>query len=103
MLKQSPMKARSLYFFVLLISISCTKKQTSQSDSNYKELPFEYKEINQNFRDSIGANSFIKLKDGFTYYELGGPDSGEVIVLVHGYSVPSYIWDSTYIAAINKG
>ena len=97
------MKATSLYVFFILIAFSCTPKKTTQSGSDYSKQQFEYKEINQNFRDSIGTNYFIKLEDGFTYYELGGPESGEVIVLVHGYSVPSYIWDSTYTAAIDKG
>lgn len=38
---------------------------------------------------------FVRLSDGFTHYDLTGPDSGRAIVLVHGFSVPYYIWDST--------
>jgi pimeloyl-ACP methyl ester carboxylesterase len=38
---------------------------------------------------------FIRLSDGYTHYQIDGPDSGRVVVLAHGFSVPYYIWDST--------
>src|SRR5579871_77548 len=38
---------------------------------------------------------FVRLTDGMTHYDVTGPDSGRTIVLVHGFSVPYYIWDST--------
>ncbi|HEY4303056.1 MAG TPA: alpha/beta hydrolase [Gemmatimonadaceae bacterium] len=38
---------------------------------------------------------FVRLSDGVTHYQVDGPDSGRVVVLAHGFSVPSYIWDST--------
>src|SRR3569833_2238897 len=38
---------------------------------------------------------FVHLTDGMTHYQVDGPDSGRVVVLAHGFSVPSYIWDST--------
>ncbi len=87
-----------------LLFCSCSPKE----QSNVEEYPphhyFETKAINQQVRDSIGADHFIQLSDGYTYYELGGPDDAEeTIVLVHGFSVPSYIWDSTYTASIEKG
>ena len=41
---------------------------------------------------------FARLSDGMTFYRLSGPDSGVPVVLVHGFSVPSYIWDSTAVA-----
>lgn len=49
------------------------------------------------------AGSFVKLSQGVTHYELKGPQNGEVIILVHGFSVPYYIWDGTYEYLINKG
>src|SRR5215216_7711201 len=49
------------------------------------------------------AGSFIKLSQGVTHYELKGSENGEVIVLVHGFSVPYYIWDGTYEYLISKG
>lgn len=41
---------------------------------------------------------FVPLSGGMTHYEVTGPDTGRVVVLVHGFSVPAYIWDSTFTA-----
>jgi len=46
---------------------------------------------------------FVRLSDGMTHYELLGPDSGATVLLVHGFSVPYYIWDSTAAALSSKG
>lgn len=46
---------------------------------------------------------FISLTHGITHYEIAGPDTGRVVVMVHGFSVPSYIWDSTFFALSNAG
>jgi pimeloyl-ACP methyl ester carboxylesterase len=39
---------------------------------------------------------FVHLTDGVTHYEVAGPDSGRVVVLAAGFSVPGYIWDSLF-------
>jgi pimeloyl-ACP methyl ester carboxylesterase len=46
---------------------------------------------------------FVGLSDGVTHYELSGPDTGRVVVLIHGFSVPYYIWDSTAAALSGAG
>jgi pimeloyl-ACP methyl ester carboxylesterase len=46
---------------------------------------------------------FVRLSDGVTHYEVGGPASGPKVVLVHGFSVPAYIWDTTFVALTNAG
>lgn len=46
---------------------------------------------------------FVRLGDGITHYDVAGPDSGGRVVLVHGFSVPSYIWDSTAAALTAAG
>ena len=46
---------------------------------------------------------FVSLPGGVTHYEVAGPDTGRVVVLVHGFSVPLYIWDSTFVALSNAG
>ena len=46
---------------------------------------------------------FIQLTFGVTHYELTGPDTGPTVVLVHGFSVPYYIWDSTATALAAAG
>lgn len=49
------------------------------------------------------AGQFATLSDGVTHYDVAGPDSGARVVLVHGFSVPSYIWDSTAVALSAAG
>lgn len=46
---------------------------------------------------------FIRLSDGVTHYDVTGPDTGRTILLVHGFSVPYYIWDSTTTALAGAG
>jgi len=46
---------------------------------------------------------FIELTDGRTHYDVAGPESGPVVILVHGFSVPYYIWDTTFAALADSG
>jgi pimeloyl-ACP methyl ester carboxylesterase len=46
---------------------------------------------------------FVDLADGLTHYEIAGPASGQVVILVHGFSVPYYIWDTTFKALTRAG
>ncbi|HLH31598.1 MAG TPA: alpha/beta hydrolase, partial [Terriglobia bacterium] len=39
---------------------------------------------------------FAQLPDGYTHYELSGPEDAPVVVLAAGFSVPYYIWDPTF-------
>lgn len=62
-------------------------------------MPFPYrgeiKRLNDEARQS-SEGSFVRLSSGTTHYELGGNESGEIIVLVHGFSVPYFIFDPTF-------
>jgi len=49
------------------------------------------------------SGSFIRLADGVVHYELAGPPNGRAVVLVHGYSVPYYIWDPTFASLVAAG
>ena len=55
----------------------------------------ETKELNETTRQPVDG-SFIALTDGITHYELGGPENGKLVVLVHGFSVPYFIFDTTF-------
>ena len=46
---------------------------------------------------------FVRLTDGYTHYEIGGPPAGRLVVLVAGFSVPYYIWDPTFKALVDDG
>jgi pimeloyl-ACP methyl ester carboxylesterase len=49
------------------------------------------------------SGQYVRLADGVTHYEVAGPDTGARVILVHGFSVPAYIWDSTFIALTGAG
>ena len=56
--------------------------------------------------DSVRASApgqFVRLTDGYTHYELGGPPDGRVVVLAAGFSVPYYIWDPTFEGLARTG
>jgi pimeloyl-ACP methyl ester carboxylesterase len=51
----------------------------------------------------LAPGEFVYLPDGATHYEIAGPDTGRPVLLVHGMSVPLYIWDSTVTALTAAG
>ena len=51
----------------------------------------------------LAPGEFVYLPDGATHYEIAGPDTGRPVLLVHGMSVPYYIWDSTVTALTAAG
>jgi pimeloyl-ACP methyl ester carboxylesterase len=51
----------------------------------------------------LAPGDFIGLSQGLTHYEDVGPRSAQTIVLVHGFSVPYYIWTPTFNALVAKG
>jgi pimeloyl-ACP methyl ester carboxylesterase len=62
----------------------------------------ETKELNEATRKQAGG-SFITLTGGVTHYELGGPENGKPVVLVHGFSTPYFIFDTTFEFLVNSG
>lgn len=69
-------------------------------------MPFPYLGETKTLDDAARANlpgNFIQLSDGFTHYEIGGPEQGPPVVLVHGFSVPMFIWEPTFQALIEAG
>lgn len=58
--------------------------------------------LDDQVRRSVGA-SFVHLRDGSVHYELSGPKDGRMVILVHGFSVPHYIWDPTFDALVKAG
>jgi len=49
------------------------------------------------------TGSFLKLSDGVTHYQLGGPAAGVPVLLVPGFSTPYNVWDPTYDGLTNAG
>ena len=81
------------YPFLFIICIGCTQTPSDPETITKDDA----------FRATITTGKFVKLSAGYTYYEYANQESDTVIVLVHGFSVPSYIWDSTYNAAAKRG
>ena len=78
------------FFLIFLIFISC-------SENN---VEYEYIEKDESFVKNFNLQlnaEFIQLSKGFTYYKWENKESNTTpTVLVHGFSVPSYIWDPTF-------
>ena len=82
----------SLVFIALFLS-NC-------SNSNPK---YEYLEKDDSFREKIKSGDFVELSHGFTYFEKNNLNNDEIAVFIHGFSVPSYIWDETYYESVERG
>lgn len=46
---------------------------------------------------------FVRLPQGVTHYQVAGPDDAPLVVLVHGFSVPYFIWDPTFDFLVRSG
>ncbi|GLR25111.1 alpha/beta fold hydrolase [Limnobacter litoralis] len=45
----------------------------------------------------------IRLTRGLTHYELTGPENGPLIVLLHGSTIPAWVWDCQVPALVAAG
>ncbi|MFM8912609.1 MAG: alpha/beta fold hydrolase, partial [Flammeovirgaceae bacterium] len=68
-----------------------------------KTTDFETITKDEAWRKTITTGSFKPLTKGYTYYEFSNPQADTTVVLVHGFSVPSFIWASTFRAATQRG
>ena len=64
---------------------------------------YEYIIKDDLFRTTIKNGNFAELKNGYTYFNINNRSSENTLVFIHGFSVPSYIWDKTYNSAKEKG
>jgi pimeloyl-ACP methyl ester carboxylesterase len=80
---------------VLFISFFCLHANAQWKDP-------EQKEMNAEARKGV-AGSFIQLTDGITHYEIAGSPKQGVIVLVHGFSVPYFIWNGFFENLVKQG
>ena len=85
---------------LLLLSILFTSCQSEVND-------YEYVVKNKDFRDTVLKKSngeYVELSDGYTYFEEANQDSNlGNVVLVHGYSIPSYIMETTFNSLKERG
>jgi pimeloyl-ACP methyl ester carboxylesterase len=70
--------------------------------ANYLHHSFETRDLDDAARQQAGG-SFVRLSDGNVHYEIAGKGSGRTLVLVHGFSVPDYLWDQNFHALVAAG
>jgi pimeloyl-ACP methyl ester carboxylesterase len=68
----------------------------------FTALDPEKLEMDNAARSRLGG-SYAALSDGKTHYSLQGPDSGRVVVLVHGGTIPMFTWDEVAPMLAAKG
>ncbi|TGK06882.1 alpha/beta hydrolase [Leptospira semungkisensis] len=70
-------------------------------------LPFarskEKVELSDSVRAGAESGNYIQLSQGLTHYELSGPEKGKLVVLVHGFSTPYFIWDPVQKLLVSQG
>jgi pimeloyl-ACP methyl ester carboxylesterase len=49
------------------------------------------------------TGAYLQLSEGQVHYEMAGPDTAPPVLLVHGFSVPSYIFDPTFATLVAAG
>lgn len=62
----------------------------------------ETKELDEKTRETAPGN-FVKLSFGYTHYEFAGLEDGPPVILIHGFSIPYYIWNPTFEALSDAG
>jgi pimeloyl-ACP methyl ester carboxylesterase len=68
----------------------------------YISADVEQRELDDETRAAM-AGKFVRLTDGYTHFELAGPNAARTVVLAAGFSVPYYIWDPTFNALTAAG
>jgi len=46
---------------------------------------------------------FVQLSNGIIHYELAGPENGQPVVMVHGFTTPYFVWDKNVDELVNAG
>jgi pimeloyl-ACP methyl ester carboxylesterase len=61
----------------------------------FRRADMEKSAMTDEVRKAAGG-SYAKIADGVVHYQVSGPDTARAVVLVHGFSVPYYIWDPVW-------
>jgi pimeloyl-ACP methyl ester carboxylesterase len=62
----------------------------------------EILELDDSTRAELDGN-FIQLNKGYTNYELAGNKTDQAVVFVHGFFMPSFIWDANFYVFADSG
>jgi len=92
-------QSRKVAAFLVIILFS---GMVSYFTINYARHDPETSVLNDDVRRRA-TGSFVRLSNGITHYELQGPPTARTVVLVHGFSVPYYLWDHTFGPLVKAG
>ncbi len=85
----------SIFLFILFFSCNDSSKKY--------EYIIKDKAFVNGFNHTENSN-IVQLSNGFTYYKLENKETNTIpVVLVHVFSVPSYIWDPTFKLLSDNG
>ena len=71
--------------------------------SAYIAAGWEEVKLTDEIRSAKAPGKFLNLEQGVIHYLERGPENGPVIVLVHGFSTPSFIFEQNAIALAEAG
>jgi pimeloyl-ACP methyl ester carboxylesterase len=83
------------YILIICMAVAVLNVNAQWSDP-------EVKLMDANARKGV-SGSFIKLSDGITHFEKAGTGKNGVVVLVHGFSVPYFIWNGFFENLVKEG
>ncbi|MGF1748263.1 MULTISPECIES: alpha/beta fold hydrolase [Vibrio] len=84
-----------MFFWIVLIVFCCVWiPPTLRNKERYK-----LNKVNR----AEAPGQFVELTHGAVHYELTGNPDGPLVVLVHGFSAPSYMWDKNVPALVASG
>lgn len=93
-----------IYLIMVFLTLAVLAAGCRQNQKHSNVIDFETLIKDDHFRSQVPTGSFVKLSEGYTYYEYyPGIQPDTLVVMVHGFSVPSYIWDSTFQAVAAHG
>ncbi|MDQ7051298.1 MAG: alpha/beta fold hydrolase [Enterobacterales bacterium] len=81
-------------WLLLLLLIAAT--------SLYFFQDIESKALTPETRQMLGGD-YLKTDQGTIHYQLEGDENAELVVLVHGFGVASYLWEPTYQFLLKQG
>ncbi len=90
------MKRKTKIFLISLTFIVCALAAIPIIRNTEKTV------LNDASREKTSGN-FVILSNGSAHYQIDGPANGQVVILIHGFSVPMYIFDSTFNALSSAG
>jgi pimeloyl-ACP methyl ester carboxylesterase len=68
----------------------------------YRRADMEKLDLTMEVRERA-SGSFVRLPNGIMHYELGGPPTGQPVVLISGFSAPYAVWDPTFEGLVSAG